>query len=265
MTVDPQHAREQTPVLALIPAYNEAERIAPVIVATRQYLPVLVVDDGSADDTARLAEDAGATVLRQVPNQGKGAALRAGFHWALEQGYEAVVMLDADGQHDPAEIPLFLESWRERGSDLVVGQRDFRQMPFPRNISNRLGTWLFSWALGQYAPDNQSGYRLLSRRLIEATLESREHGFEFEVEMIVTCVLNGYRLDWVPIRTIYSGEKSHIRPVSPAPFPADHCDHAPASPRRVGQKAALAAVDRARAAGACRRADRDCRAVSLAG
>ena len=214
MTVDPQHAREQTPVLALIPAYNEAERIAPVIEATRQYLPVLVVDDGSADDTARLAEDAGATVLRQVPNQGKGAALRAGFRWALEHDYEAVVMLDADGQHDPAEIPLFLESWRERGADLVVGQRDFRQMPFPRNISNRLGTWLFSWALGQYAPDNQSGYRLLSRRLIEATLESREHGFEFEVEMIVTCILNGYRLDWVPIRTIYSGEKSHIRPLS---------------------------------------------------
>jgi len=200
-------------VLALIPAYNEAERIVAVIEATRAQLPVLVVDDGSTDDTARLAERAGAMVLRQVPNQGKGAALRAGFRWALVHGYDAVVMLDADGQHDPAEIPLFLESYRERGADLVIGQRDFSQMPFPRNLSNRFGTWLFSWALGQHAPDNQSGYRLLSRRLIEATLESREQGFEFEVEMIVTCVLEGYRLEWIPIRTIYAGEKSHIRPL----------------------------------------------------
>lgn len=208
------HASDASPsILALIPAYNEVERIASVIEATRVQLPVLVVDDGSTDDTARVAEDAGATALRQVPNQGKGAALRAGFRWALEHGYDAVIMLDADGQHDPAEIPLFMESYRERGADLVIGQRDFSQMPFPRNISNRLGTWLFSWALGQYAPDNQSGYRLLSRRLIEATLESREQGFEFEVEMIVTCVLHGYRLDWVPIRTIYAGEKSHIRPL----------------------------------------------------
>lgn len=213
MTANPQTLSDLPSVLALIPAYNEAERIVAVIEATRAQLPVLVVDDGSTDDTARLAEGAGATVLRQVPNQGKGAALRAGFRWALAHGYDAVVMLDADGQHDPAEIPLFLDSYRERGSDLVIGQRDFSQMPFPRNLSNRFGTWLFSWALGQYAPDNQSGYRLLSRRLIEATLESREQGFEFEVEMIVTCVLEGYRLDWVPIRTIYAGEKSHIRPL----------------------------------------------------
>lgn len=213
MTANPQPLSDIPSVLALIPAYNEAERIVAVIEATRAQLPVLVVDDGSTDDTARLAEGAGATVLRQVPNQGKGAALRAGFRWALAHGYDAVVMLDADGQHDPAEIPLFLDSYRERGSDLVIGQRDFSQMPFPRNLSNRFGTWLFSWALGQYAPDNQSGYRLLSRRLIEATLESREQGFEFEVEMIVTCVLEGYRLDWVPIRTIYAGEKSHIRPL----------------------------------------------------
>ncbi|NLE52638.1 MAG: glycosyltransferase [Chloroflexi bacterium] len=213
MTAGAQALSDRSSVLALIPAYNEAERIVAVIEATRAYLPVLVVDDGSSDDTAQVAEVAGATVVRQIPNQGKGAALRAGFRWALERGYDAVVMLDADGQHDPAEIPLFLESYRERGSDLVIGQRDFSQMPFPRNFSNRLGTWLFSWALGQHAPDNQSGYRLLSRRLIEATLESREQGFEFEVEMIVTCVLEGFRLDWVPIKTIYAGETSHIRPL----------------------------------------------------
>ena len=80
-------------------------------------------------------------------------------------------------------------------------------------MTNTLGTWLFSWAAGRPIPDNQSGYRLLSRRMIEATLTSRETNFEFEIEMIVLCIQHGYRMDWVPIRTIYGDEKSHIRPL----------------------------------------------------
>lgn len=200
------------PIVALIPAYNEAERIAAVIAGARRYLPVLAVDDGSADDTAAVAEAAGATVLRQVPNQGKGAALRAGMRWALAQGYAAVVTLDADGQHDPDDLPRFLEAFADTRADLIIGQRDFRQMPPVRRVANTVGRWAFSWAVGQPIPDNQSGYRLLSRRMMEAVLDSQEQGFEFEVEMITTCVRRGYRLAWVPIRTIYAGEGSHIRP-----------------------------------------------------
>jgi thiol-disulfide isomerase/thioredoxin len=200
-------------ILALVPAYNEAGRVGGVVTAVRARLPVLVVDDGSTDESARLAEEAGATVLRQQPNQGKGAALRAGFRWALEAGYDAVLTLDADGQHDPAEMPAFLDAFATQGADLIIGERTFRQMPFPRNVSNTIGRALFSWALGQPVRDNQSGYRLLSRRMMEATLDSREESFEFEVEMIVTCVQRGYRLAGVPIRTIYEGEKSHIKPI----------------------------------------------------
>ena len=95
-------------ILALIPGYQEGPRIAAVATGAARYLPVVVVDDGSTDDTADQAEAAGATVIRQVPNQGKGAALRAGFRHALEKGADAVVTLDADGQHDPDEIPVFL-------------------------------------------------------------------------------------------------------------------------------------------------------------
>jgi glycosyltransferase involved in cell wall biosynthesis len=199
--------------LALIPAYNEAAGVAGVVRGALAHLPALVVDDGSQDATASIAEEAGATVLRQVPNQGKGAALRAGMRWALERKHEAVVTLDADGQHDPAEIPQFLEAWQTTRADLIVGARDFHQMPTVRRLSNTFGRWSFSWALGQPVADNQSGYRLLSRRMMEALLDSREQGFEFEVEMIVTCVQLGYRLSWVPIRTIYAGEASHIDPV----------------------------------------------------
>lgn len=202
--------------LALIPAYNEGSRVAAVVRAALQVLPVLVVDDGSSDDTAAQAQAAGAEVVFQRPNQGKGAALLTGLRLALERGYDAILTLDADGQHDPAEIPAFLAAYTERGGDLIIGQRNFNDMPAVRRASNTLGTRLFSWALGQPVPDNQSGYRLLSRRLASALLASgqvKERGFEFEVEMIVTCVQLGYQLDWVPIRTIYAGEKSHISPL----------------------------------------------------
>jgi glycosyltransferase involved in cell wall biosynthesis len=198
-------------ILALIPANNEP-CVADVVSGALTHLPVLVVDDGSHDDTGARAEAAGATVLRQVPNRGKGKALRTGFRWALDQGYDAVITLDADTQHDPAEIPAFLALYVARQPDLIIGERSFKQMPFPRNISNTIGRWLFSWALGQPVRDNQSGYRLISRRLMEATLDSREQGFEFEVEMIVTCVQHRYTLAGVPIRTIYGDQGSHIKP-----------------------------------------------------
>ena len=202
-----------TNIIALIPAYNESRHIGQVVGQARKHLPVLVVDDGSADDTASIARQAGAEVLRQTPNQGKGAALMNGFRHSVQRGYEAVVMLDADGQHDPDEIPSFLSAFTASHPDLIIGQRDFRYMPRLRRTTNTFGTWAFSWAIGQPIPDNQSGYRLLSRRMMEATLASRETNFEFEVEMIVVCVLRGYRLAWVPIRTIYGDETSHIRPL----------------------------------------------------
>lgn len=204
---------ESMHIIALIPAYNESRHIGQVVSQARKYLPVLVVDDGSADDTAEIATQAGAEVLRQTPNQGKGAALMNGFKLAVQRGYEAVMMLDADGQHDPNEIPSFLTVYSASHPDLIIGQRDFRSMPRLRRITNTFGTWAFSWAIGQPIPDNQSGYRLLSHRMMEATLSSRETNFEFEVEMIVVCVQRGYQLAWVPIRTIYGNETSHIRPL----------------------------------------------------
>jgi glycosyltransferase involved in cell wall biosynthesis len=200
------------PLVAIVPAHDEAPRIGAVVTAAGVHLPVLVVDDGSKDDTAERATEAGATVVRQLPNKGKGAALRTGFRWAIDHGAEAAITLDGDGQHDPAEIPRFLEAWAAGGPDLVVGRRNFRSMPPSRRLANELGTLAFSWAVGRRIPDNQSGFRLVSRRLMDATLASDEAGFEFEVEMIVTAIRAGWTIGWVPIRTIYAGQKSHIRP-----------------------------------------------------
>jgi len=201
-------------ILAVIPAYNESALIFQVVRSARRFLPVLVVDDGSTDETARLSAIAGAEVLRQVPNQGKGAALRAGFRWALAHGYDAVVTLDGDGQHDPTEIQKFVQAEAIKPADLIIGQRSFNKMPWVRRLANTSGRWLFTWAMGQPIPDNQSGYRLLSRRFMVRLLDSTEQGFEFEVEMLATCLKSGCSLRWVPIRTIYAGESSHIHPLA---------------------------------------------------
>ncbi len=201
-----------------MPAHDEAPRIAAVVRGAAARLPVLVVDDGSTDATAAIARDAGAEVLVLHPNAGKGAALRAGFRHALDGGYVAVVTLDGDGQHDPSQIPAFLAAFAlGPGSgrpDLVVGRRDFARMPAARRIANTIGGQAFSWAVGAHVPDNQSGYRLVGRRLMEASLTSTEPGFEFEVEMLATCIARGWPVAWVPVRTIYTGSPSHIRPLS---------------------------------------------------
>ena len=124
------------------------------------------MDDGSTDDTAAQAEAAGATVLIQSPNAGKGAALRRGFCHALDLGCEAVVTLDADGQHDPAGDPSLPRRVQGHpGPSLIIGRRDFGEMPPVRRLSNALGGWVFSAAVGRNVPDNQSGYRLIGRQL----------------------------------------------------------------------------------------------------
>jgi glycosyltransferase involved in cell wall biosynthesis len=200
-------------ILAIIPAYNEEQHIADVIKSAALHLPVLVVDDGSTDHTREVASQNGARVLRQIPNQGKGAALRTGFQHAIQEGFDAVLMLDADGQHDPAEIPKFLACYQSTRADLIIGAREYSQMPIVRRISNNLGKLMLRWALGQDVRDNQSGYRLISSRLCERMLESVESGFEFEVEMVTWCLRGGFQLEWVAIRTIYADEKSHIQPL----------------------------------------------------
>ena len=201
-------------ILALIPAYNEEIAIQTVVRETMQYLPVLVADDGSTDSTLLLATEAGAITVQNDQNLGKGAALRNGFRYALEKGYRAVLILDADGQHDPHEIPLFIKSYQQNKSNLIIGMRDFAQMPFTRRLANSLGSVLANRLTREPLHDNQSGFRLIDAKLMNLLLDSQEMGFEFEVEMIFACLHAGLTIDWVPIKTIYADEKSHISPLS---------------------------------------------------
>jgi UDP-N-acetylglucosamine---dolichyl-phosphate N-acetylglucosaminyltransferase len=204
---------ETASIVALIPAYNAAPFVRDVVSKARAYVPVIAVNDGSSDGTLGELRATDAFVIDQQPNQGKGAALQRGFRAALDRGVDAVIQLDADGQHDPTEIPAFVRKYWETRADLIIGERDYSQMPFVRRMSNTIGRRAFSWAIGRYVRDNQSGYRLLSRRLMEAVLSSGERGYEFEMDMILLCVKRGWRIEGVPIRTIYGEEKSNIRPI----------------------------------------------------
>lgn len=206
---DPQQSGE---IIALIPAYNEARYIADVVKAALQYVPVVVVDDGSSDGTGATAALAGAKVIVHNTNQGKGKALNTGFEYAVARRVDAAITLDADGQHDPTEIPTFIAAFRAGQGDVIIGQRTFAQMPGKSRFGNTVGTWLLTRAMGRPIPDNQSGYRLLGRRVME-TVRPDTTRFEAEVELLLRAQLAGFRLAWVPIQTIYNDKKSHFRPI----------------------------------------------------
>ncbi|HUP22786.1 MAG TPA: glycosyltransferase family 2 protein [Thermoanaerobaculia bacterium] len=203
-------------VAALIPAFQAEPWIAGVVERTRaQLATVLVVDDGSLDATGQRAALAGAEVRRHSMNSGKGAALRTGFRELLERGVDAVVTLDADGQHVPEQIPRLLGAWRS-GADLVLGSRarQFREMAPLRRTSNRLSSRAISFAAGVCFDDVQTGFRLYSRELLER-VPIRGDRFDAESGVVVAAARAGFRLVDVPIELARADGRatSHYRPV----------------------------------------------------
>lgn len=202
-------------VVAVIPAYQTAATIAAVVGGVRRYLErVVVVDDGSSDDTAQRAREAGAIVERLEPNRGKGAALRHGIDRALALGPRALVLLDADGQHDPGDLGAFLDSWDARHPGLVIGARlaEPAKIPPARYWTNYIGSRILSWMCGLDLEDSQSGYRLISAPLVRAIGLSSE-GYAIESEMLIKASRLGATIEHVRVRTIYNDAGSHFRPL----------------------------------------------------
>jgi glycosyltransferase involved in cell wall biosynthesis len=190
---------------ALIPAYNLAQTISEVVRQTRKHLSeILVVDDGSQDETARLARESGAKVLRIVNNQGKGWALRKGFKHLLEKPWEGIITLDGDLQHDPAEIPNLIREHDKSKAQIVIGSRmaETEKMPWIRYWTNRIGVYCISWAVGQPLTDTQSGFRLYGKKVIE-TIPLWTTRYDTETEILLKAGLLGMKITYVPIKTIY--------------------------------------------------------------
>lgn len=204
-------------VLALIPAFNAAKSLGPVVSGTREFMSeVIVVDDGSSDATAETAKSAGATVVRHPHNRGKGAALKSGFAWALEHGYDSVITLDADGQHLPSEIPKFLRAREETKADLIIGGRAhlFEAMLPRRRMANRFSAWSIARASRTKVTDSQSGFRLYSAGLLR-NARLRTDGFDLESEVIVRAGLGGFRVITIPIELGFVDglSTSHYKPL----------------------------------------------------
>ncbi len=204
----------------LIPAFKEEIHVAAVVREVREFCPdaeIVVIDDGSPDDTKKVSTSAGATVLEHVHNQGKGAALQTGFDYAREQGFDLVLTLDADGQHAPSDIPAFLQAYERTHNSVLVGNRmgDIARMPRLRRFVNRTMSDLLSRTMGQYVPDSQCGFRLYHRTAFpEGLQDPASRRYAAESEILLRLSLRGVKIGAVAIQTIYGDEKSKVNPLT---------------------------------------------------
>ncbi|NOZ82902.1 MAG: glycosyltransferase family 2 protein [Euryarchaeota archaeon] len=200
-------------VVAVIPVYNEGERIAEVVRKTLEHVDeVVVVNDGSSDRSAEFAERAGARVISLPRNTGKANALRQGF--SATGDCDVVVTLDGDLQHLPEEIPVLLGGI-ERGCDLVIGSRFLSgklNMPPQRRLSNLITSGIISLLTRRRITDPQSGFRAIRASKLKL-LSLKAERYAIEHIMILEAVRKGLKVCEVPVSAVYGGEKSHIRPL----------------------------------------------------
>jgi glycosyltransferase involved in cell wall biosynthesis len=209
-------AEDRDRIGAVIPAYCEEKHVGEVVLRTRAHLDhVLVVDDGSDDETASRARNAGAEVIVHPQNRGKGETIKTGLHHWFDHGLDFVIILDADGQHRPEEIDRFIAAaLSPDGPKFLIGNRmnDVARMPAVRRMVNRYMSGRISRVCGQAIPDTQCGFRMLHRELIPEMFGGAER-FDYETEMLICASRKGYRIDSIPITTVYSDEVSSIHPV----------------------------------------------------
>jgi len=170
--------------IAVIPCCNEEAAIGSVVLKTKRFVnQVLVVDDGSSDDTKKIARDAGATVITHKKNRGKGAAIRTGFKYAIDNDFDYVVTIDGDGQHNPLEIPALLDNVIKNDQDISIGYRvgNDTEMPMWRRVGKRVLDYTTSMGTGGFVTDSQCGFRAFNKKAVEA-IAPKLKGDAFSVE-----------------------------------------------------------------------------------
>lgn len=202
-------------ICVVIPAYNASETIKPVIKGALKHVSlVMVADDASTDNTAGLAAETGAEVLYINKNRGKGHALKMLFKKASDKGYDAAISMDADGQHNPKEIPLFMEAYNQHPNDLIIGSRmhEKEKIPRARYNSMHVARFYISIAANQFIEDTQCGFRLYPLSLIK-NLQLTTGGYVTETEILVKAGDVGALTRPVKIGVVYSNNGSHFRPI----------------------------------------------------
>ena len=202
----------------VIPAYNE-ERYLPNLLKDLLSVTknIVIIDDGSKDLTGDMAATLGVPVITQ-PHQGKGAALRRGFRYAIEKGFDWVITMDSDGQHDWKDVPSFVEAMSRAnggGPDIIVGSRmrDASSMPVVRRLTNRFMSGLISRLSGSAIPDTQCGFRAISSRVLRSVVLETSH-YDTESELLIKAGKAGFSIASVPIKTIYNGAPSNINKIT---------------------------------------------------
>ncbi|MBP7113851.1 MAG: glycosyltransferase family 2 protein [Candidatus Peribacteraceae bacterium] len=193
-------------IAAVIPAYNEATRIAAVVREAAKYVEkVIVVVDGSTDDTENVARSTGAIVLVHSENCGAGAATMTGLDAARRLGYDVAVTLDADGQHSTADIPRLVETLKNNGADLVIANRFGRKntIPFVRRVANTIGNLITFFVTGIYLPDTQCGFKAFGPKAL-AEIQLKMSGFEFCTEVIREAATHHWKIVSIPSKVVYS-------------------------------------------------------------
>ena len=202
-------------IAALICAYNEEKHIRKVIdQCLKKIKNVIVVNDGSKNLTLKEIKKTKAKVITYKKNQGKGAALKKGFAYATKNKFDYLILLDADGQHDPKEIPKFIKAIKKEQPDLIVGCRKKRHsdMPYIRRATNILTSLIISAKGKQYIKDSQSGYRAIKLSFLKKIKLKRKR-YDLESEMLLKMMYKEAKIICIPIKTIYKDETSTIHPV----------------------------------------------------
>ncbi|MFA6467872.1 MAG: glycosyltransferase family 2 protein [Bacteroidota bacterium] len=204
-------------VAVVIPSYNAAVSLPELLERTLAVISkekIIVVNDGSTDQTRETAGRIGVKVISHEHNKGKGAALQTGFQYVLQNDFDAVITMDADLQHQPEEIPNFISCHSKGNRDIIIGNRlhNTAGMPVHRLLSNTLTTAMVRLRTGAIIKDSQSGFRFITRRVLEK-ISVRSEGFEAETEFLIKAAAAGFSFDAIPIATIYAGEKSNMKHV----------------------------------------------------
>ena len=199
----------------IIPVHNESRTLAALISSLKtRSLEVLVVDDGSQDNSREISQTQGASVISNNFQMGKGYCLRRGFDFALGQDWEGVITMDGDGQHDPDDIGNFLSYVGQEKDSIVIGNRmtDTKAMPLLRIFTNKMMSFFISCFCRRKIPDSQCGYRYIPSRLLRS-LSLISNGYEIETEILMKASKNRFKIHSIPIKTIYAHEKSKINPI----------------------------------------------------